>query len=63
MSYICLAAIIIGFILLILLNTFLVYIPVNKIENALVDIDNKVKDAAIIIEPLITKVTPLLETL
>ena len=50
-------------IIMLLLNIFLVYIPLNKIENALIDIDNKVETAAVVIRPVIDKVLPLLESL
>lgn len=58
-----LLVIILGFTILLLLNIFLVYIPLNKIENALTDIDTKVEESFIALKPVINKVLPLLETL
>jgi len=58
-----LLVIIFGFAILILLNIFLTYIPLNKIEKALTDIDNKVEQGFITIQPIIDKIAPLLETL
>lgn len=58
-----LIAIIIGLIILLLLNIFLMYIPLHRIENALEDIDNKVEEAAVVIKPVIDRFLPLLETL
>lgn len=58
-----LLVIIFGFAILILLNIFLTYIPLNKIEKALTDIDNKVEESFITLKPVIDKITPLLETL
>lgn len=58
-----LLVIIFGFAILILLNIFLVYIPLNKIESALTDIDTKVEESFIALKPVIDKVLPLLETL
>lgn len=49
--------------ILLMLNIFLVYIPVNKIKNALEDIDEKVEESAVIIKPIIDKFLPLIETL
>ena len=56
-----LMVIILGFIILLLLNIFLMYIPLNKIENSLTDIDAKVENAAIVINPVIERFLPLLE--
>lgn len=58
-----LIAIIIGLIILLLLNIFLMYIPLHRIENSLEDIDNKVEEAAVVIKPVIDRFLPLLETL
>ena len=55
--------IIFGFVVLLLLNIFLMYIPLNRIENALTDIDSKVEEAAAVIKPVIDRFLPLLETL
>lgn len=60
---IVIAVVVIGFIILLLLNIFFVYIPVYRIENALVDIDNKVQMAAKEVQPVIEKVLPLLTSL
>lgn len=57
------AIIIFAFIILLLLNIFFVYIPVNKIEDSLIDIDEKVKEVTITVKPLVTKLTPLIENL
>ena len=56
-----LMAIILGFIILLFLNIFLMYIPLNRIENSLTDIDTKVENAAIVINPVIERFLPLLE--
>ena len=58
-----LLVIIFGFVILILLNIFLMYIPLNNIEKSLTDIDNKVEKAAVTITPIIDQFLPLLETL
>jgi len=58
-----LLVIILGFVILLLLNIFLVYIPINKIEKALTDIDTKVEEGFVALRPVINKVLPLLETL
>ena len=60
---IVIAVVVIGFIILLLLNIFFVYIPVYRIEKALEDIDNKVQMAAKEVQPVIEKVLPLLTSL
>lgn len=63
MSTLQFAIIIFAFIILLLLNIFFVYIPVNEIADSLTDIDNKVKEINVIVKPVITKLTPLIEDL
>lgn len=63
MSTLQFAVIIFAFIILLLLNIFFVYLPVNKIEQALTDIDDKVEEVTVIVKPIVTKLTPLLESL
>lgn len=58
-----LLVVILGFAILILLNIFLTYVPLNKIEKALTDIDNKVEQSFTSLKPVIDKIVPLLETL
>ena len=62
MSTLQFAVIIFAFIILLLLNIFFVYLPVNKIEQALTDIDDKVEEVTVIVKPIVTKLTPLLES-
>ena len=52
-----------AFIILLLLNIFFVYIPINRIENALSDIDDEVKEITLVVKPVITKLTPLFESI
>ena len=63
MSTLHFAVIMFAFVILLLLNIFFVYIPVYKIEQALTDIDSKVQEVQVIVKPIITKLTPLLESL
>ena len=63
MSTLHFAVIIFAIVLLLIFNIFFVYIPVYKIEQALLDIDSKVEEVGVIVEPIITKLTPLIESI
>ena len=63
MSTLHFAIIMFAFVLLLLFNIFFVYIPVYKIEQALLDIDSKVEEVSVVVEPIVTKLTPLLDSL
>ena len=54
---------IVGFLLMLLLNIFFLYIPLSIIEKDLNDIDNRVQTVINTVEPFIQKIEPTLESL